>query len=199
MSCLSLLLAGSLITGPQIAPIGVLSPTRLVCEYQKSPMGIDTTKPRLSWWLNSNKRNQMQAGYQVAVSSSREKLNRDQFDLWNSGQVRSDQSTFIEYAGKPLKSEQQCWWKVRVWDQEGKVSHWSEPALWTMGILKPSDWKGRWIGATEKLSNLKSFSVHGYHALEASQANDTKWVQLDLRQSVPIESINLYPPKPAGF
>jgi len=176
-----------------------MSPNRLVCEYQKSPIGIDTPKPRLSWWLTSSQRNQVQAGYQIVVSSTRDKLERGQFDLWNSGHVRSDQSVFVEYGGKTLKSEQQCWWKVRVWDGSGKQSHWSEPSLWTMGILRPVDWKGKWIGATDQLSNLKTFSVHGYHALESRTESDSKWVQLDLGKIMPIDSIVLYPPKPAGF
>jgi hypothetical protein len=55
----------------------------------------------------------------------------------------------IEYAGSPLRSAQECWWKVRVFDQAGAASPWSEPGRWTMGILSPSDWHGaQWIGAT---------------------------------------------------
>ena len=48
--------------------------------------------------------------------------------------------------GKPLASHESCWWKVRVWDQDGKVSAWSTPARWTMGLLDAEDWTARWIG-----------------------------------------------------
>ena len=35
-----------------------------------------------------------------------------------------------------------CWWKVRVWDQDGTPSAWSTPAHWTMGPLEAGDWTG---------------------------------------------------------
>ena len=63
--------------------------------------------------------------------------------------MTSDQSIQVRYAGKALASEQECFWKVRVWDEQGKPSAWSQPARWTMGLLKPSDWHGKWIGLDE--------------------------------------------------
>ncbi len=54
----------------------------------------------------------------------------------------------IAYGGKPLISNQPCWWKVRVWDQADAPSAWSPIAQWTMGILSDTDWNGaKWIGA----------------------------------------------------
>jgi len=38
-----------------------------------------------------------------------------------------------------------CYWKVRVWDKDGKASDWSGPAEWSMGLLDPDDWKTKWI------------------------------------------------------
>ena len=67
----------------------------------------------------------------------------DKGDLWDSGKVTSDQSIQVRYAGKPLVSEQECFWKVQVWDEQGKASGWSRPARWSMGLLQPSDWHGK--------------------------------------------------------
>jgi alpha-L-rhamnosidase len=52
----------------------------------------------------------------------------------------------IEYGGKKLLSRQRVRWKVRVWDQDGSVSPWSEDAFWAAGLLRPGDWKAKWIG-----------------------------------------------------
>ena len=47
-----------------------------------------------------------------------------------------------------LRSHQPCFWKVRVWDKDGRPSAWSKPALWSMGLLDPSDWaRAEWIGS----------------------------------------------------
>ena len=145
---LSLLLVGFLCPSAQAAE-GILAPTDLRCEYRKNPLGIDTAKPRLSWHLDAadpNARGQGQRAYQVLAASSEERLRNDQGDFWDTGRVESDKSIQVPYGGKPLASGTPVWWKVRVWDSAGKPSAWSEPALWSMGLLKRADWKGEWIG-----------------------------------------------------
>ena len=105
----------------------------LSCEYLDDPVGIDSVAPRLSWWLCSEKRGQVQTAYQILVASNVERLAADEGDLWDSGRVKSDQATHVEYDGKPLESHQRCYWKVRAWDKNGQPSKWSKPGVWTMG------------------------------------------------------------------
>ena len=118
----------------------------LRCEYLVNPMGIDITEPRLSWILKSGQRSCMQKAYHILVASSVDLLEQEKGDLWNSGKVKSDQNNQIVYKGKTLKSRMRCYWKVRIWDQDGRVSPWSEPATWTMGLLESEDWQAKWIG-----------------------------------------------------
>ena len=117
----------------------------LKCELLSNPLGIDAKHPRLSWQLESLQRGTKQTAYRVIVSSSREKLNKNEGDLWDSGKENSDQSLMITYNGKQLKSREDCFWKVKVWTNYGE-SDWSEPAYWSMGFLYYKDWIGRWIG-----------------------------------------------------
>jgi len=122
---------------------------RLRCEYKTDPVGIDVTHPRLSWQLaavDPALRGLTQGAWQVLVSSSPERLEAGDADLWDSGRTESDQSAQIAYAGKQLASAQPCFWKVRVWDQDGQPSDWSAPGCWVMGLLKREDWKAQWIG-----------------------------------------------------
>jgi alpha-L-rhamnosidase len=119
---------------------------RLRCEYLENPLGIDVVKPRLSWSLSPGPRGLRQSGYQILVASTPENLRRDRGDLWDSGKVCSEQSTFVVYRGRPLTSGIRCQWKVRVWDGADRASVWSSPAMWSMGLLQEADWHGRWIG-----------------------------------------------------
>ena len=96
-----------------------LGPADLRCEYLENPLGIDSPKPRLSWRLDSSVRGQRQTAYRVLVASSPEKLKDNLGDLWDTGKVASDQSTHVDYGGKPLESSAQCVWKVSVWDKDG--------------------------------------------------------------------------------
>jgi hypothetical protein len=79
------------------------------------------------------------------VASLEALLKKDRGDLWDSGKVASDQSIQVEYAGRPLASRQQCFWKVKVWTLTS--SAWSKPAFWSMGLLTPADWQAKWVKA----------------------------------------------------
>lgn len=142
MSVTFLLIHANIIVQAQ----STIKPVQLTCEYLVNPLGIDVKEPRLSWILESDKRGECQTAYQILVSSSPELLSKDQGDIWNSGKVTSDQTVHVLYSGKQLASGMQYWWKVRVWDQSGKTSDWSESATWTMGLLQTEDWQAKWIG-----------------------------------------------------
>jgi alpha-L-rhamnosidase len=115
-------------------------------EYHINPLGIDQTAPRLSWIVKADRRGAMQSAYRIIVASSRDKLNKGMGDLWDTGKVASSQANQIVYEGQPLGSGIRCYWKVKIWDENGLESGWSETALWSMGLLKNSDWQGQWIG-----------------------------------------------------
>jgi alpha-L-rhamnosidase len=129
--------------------------TGLRCEYRTNPLCVDVAAPRLSWILESGKRGILQTGYEILVASSRQLLKQNHGDLWESGKVPSDQSCQIVYAGKPLNTRTMCFWKVRVWDNQGGTSPFSEPSMWRMGLLSSSDWKAQWIGLKVDTADLR--------------------------------------------
>ena len=129
------------------APLASMQPAQLRCEYRENPLGVDVPQPRLSWVLLSAQRGEVQTAFQLLAASSLENLARNQGDLWDSGQVKSAQTVNVAYAGQPLPSARQVFWKVRAWDKAGQPSPWSAPASWTMGLLNETDWQAKWIGA----------------------------------------------------
>src|SRR5258706_8687240 len=76
----------------------------LTCEYQRSPLGIDVARPRLSWRLEASERDVRQTAYQILVAGSVSALDANHGDLWDSGRVDSRQSTHRQYEGPPLQS-----------------------------------------------------------------------------------------------
>jgi hypothetical protein len=124
-----------------------LSIHELRCEYAADPLGVDSPAPRLFWKLQSSTRGQRQTAYKILVASSASLLDNNHGDLWDTGKVASDETTQIPYQGQPLASAQKVFWKVAAWDKDGSQSSWSKPAAWTMGLLQPSDWQGRWVGS----------------------------------------------------
>src|ERR1700677_919289 len=125
---------------------GSVVPVNLQCEYRSIPLGIDVAQPRLMWQVQSDERDQAQTGYQILVATSKELLQNGHWDLWDSGRISSDETVNITYSGKPRASGGTSFWKVRVWDKNGRKSEWSAPAMWSTGLLEPKDWQGKWIG-----------------------------------------------------
>lgn len=119
-------------------------PRELRCEYMVRPLGLDEVQPRLSWQMHDVRMGAAQTAYQIVAASSVARLLKKP-DFWDSGRIRSDECLDIVWGGKKLKSRQQIFWQVRLWDQTGQVSDWSEPAYFEMGLLKPSDWLACWI------------------------------------------------------
>lgn len=122
-------------------------PIDLKCEYARDPLGVDNPQPQLSWLLQASNSGHRQSAYQVLVASSPAELTKNKGDFWDSGRVRSEESTHIQYGGRPLTALLRVYWKVRLWDKDGRASDWSLPAAWEMGLLKPSDWQAQWIGS----------------------------------------------------
>jgi alpha-L-rhamnosidase len=125
---------------------------KLKCDFKENPLGIESTRPSLSWQLQSSQREQNQSAYRILVADQLQLLDKNLGNIWDSGKQVSNKSIQIEYAGKSLQSAQKYYWKVMVWDAKGKASAWSTAAHWQMGLLAEKDWSGAsWI-ALEKIA-----------------------------------------------
>jgi len=120
-----------------------------VCEGFVEPLGLHDATPTFSWKLPAGVRHQM--AYRIQVSET--KL------VWDSGWVKSDQSVFVPYGGKPLESRQKMTWRVDYKDQDGNVGGWSAPATFELGLLSSNDWKAKWIRPANDLPELESTSM----------------------------------------
>ncbi|MEP6806138.1 MAG: family 78 glycoside hydrolase catalytic domain, partial [Flavobacterium sp.] len=128
---------------------GQILPVHLKTEMAENPLAVVQNQPRLSWQLVSKESNASQIGYNIMVASSEEKLKNDEADIWNSGRINSDKNLQIAYGGSPLKNETKYFWKVKVWNQTGKVSKWSKTASFRTASLE-SELNPIWIGAITK-------------------------------------------------
>ncbi|MDP9234062.1 MAG: glycoside hydrolase family 78 protein [Actinomycetota bacterium] len=113
---------------------------------RRDPLGFGGRVPRLSWKLCSEaSRGIRQTAYQIQV-----RPDADTQVSWDSGRVDSRASIGVRYQGPPVESRRRYRWRVRVWGEDGAAGEWSEPATWEMGLLEPTDWTARWIGAPDR-------------------------------------------------
>jgi alpha-L-rhamnosidase len=123
-----------------------LRPDKLTCEYLSNPLGLDVEKPRFSWTLVSPERAAAQRAYELIVSDDSAFIKKGKGTTWASAKVVASQSLHVLYSGKPLQPFTRYYWRVRVWDEKGRLSAWSEPAHFETAMLQASDWKAHWIG-----------------------------------------------------
>ena len=134
---------------PAIAAPPMLWVAGLQVDGVNAPLGLQSATPLLSWRIDSGRRNTLQGAFRIEAASTSERLVAGDADVWDSGKIASDRCFAVPYAGPALRSRQQVWWRVQVWDQDGAVSAPSAPSRWEMGLLKPEDWQAAWIAATD--------------------------------------------------
>ena len=119
--------------------------TSLTTDYKNSPIGIDNPTPKLSWIIQSDQGNTLQESYELRAALTFMDVTKGRKLVWNSEKVLSAQSVHIPYGGEPLKSYQRVYWQVRVVDNHGNTSNWSEAAYFEMGRLPDTHWGAAWI------------------------------------------------------
>lgn len=123
---------------PGLSQSGV---TGLRCEYRENPLGIDQSKPRLSWqWTNA--RAAAQTAYRILVASDKKRLLTGEADIWDS-QVQTSDAQMVYFGGSPLKAHTRYWWRVET--QAGNKSFKSDPAWFETAKMQASDWAAAWI------------------------------------------------------
>jgi alpha-L-rhamnosidase len=119
----------------------------LTTEHMSDPLGIDTSHPLLGWVITSAARGISQSKYQIRVATDKSSLESGKDLVWDSGPVNSAQSFDVPYGGPALTPQTQYFWHVRVWDNNGTVSPWSQPAAsFETAFLDPGQFHGSWIG-----------------------------------------------------
>ncbi|WP_413116654.1 family 78 glycoside hydrolase catalytic domain [Streptomyces sp. CY1] len=147
----AVLLATALVTGnPAAAVDSGFQVSGATVDGRADPLGVDAARPLLGWKLDTESHNVVQSAYRILVSTSAEQLAHNHGNVWDSGRRHSDESVGVPYGGRRLAPRTRYYWKVRVWDGQGRASTWSAPSSWETALLAPEDWAGaRWIGPSD--------------------------------------------------
>lgn len=106
---------------------------------------IDTKKPVFSWKLTSSKKNVFQTFYKIEVFRK-----DDNFLMWNSGEIESENSNGIEYEGKELSPTTEYFVKICVKNNFGEYAQSQKKIETTFLCDDFSCWDGaKFIGAPE--------------------------------------------------
>ena len=96
---------------------------------------IRNEKPSFGWIVNDVKPNTLQIAYHILVASDANLLAQNQGDMWDSRRTESDNSTSVQYNGKPLQPNTVYYWKVQTWSNHGEESPYSAPKSFLTATL----------------------------------------------------------------
>ncbi|MCA1760038.1 MAG: alpha-rhamnosidase, partial [Bacteroidales bacterium] len=124
-----------------------LKVNNLKCEHLQNPIGIDETHPRFTWQLKSGQPGFLQSAFQLVVGTDEEEVASGKGSVWESGAVNSSVIPAV-YNGPELHPFTRYFWSVRVLNESGTWSDWSEVAFFETGMMDQTNWKGKWITDT---------------------------------------------------
>ncbi len=120
--------------------------SKLLVNSKENPAAIESKQPVFSWVVEADGFNKSQSAYHILVASSKENLNEDDAEIWNSSKVASDQSAHVVFSGKSLAALEKYYWKVKIWDESGNASNWSDVQTFEMGLMHQENWgASKWI------------------------------------------------------
>lgn len=108
-------------------------PSGMMVEFIRDPSNVRILdlKPEFTWIVPQNAK--IQTAFQILVASTREKLEMDIADIWNSGRIINPGSSEVEFGGTGLSPNSTFYWKVRIWDSRNNPSEYSGIQSFTTG------------------------------------------------------------------
>jgi alpha-L-rhamnosidase len=114
----------------------------LTAEFRSKWLGSDVKKPRFSWHSQSSRRGVLQTAYRLQVAAADSEFTQL---LWDTGRMDAAQSQLIEYGGAALQSRTRYEYRVKIWDNYGQESEWSEADWFETALLDSAEWTAKWI------------------------------------------------------
>lgn len=130
-----------------------IAPINLECEYLSRPIGVDMEHPRLSWMMQDERKGARQTAYQLVVGTDSISVGKGNGDCWNTGKINSS-VTLISYAGSALKPFTKYFWRVSIWDKDGKAVQTKTISSFETGMMTMRNWTGTWISDGNSIHNL---------------------------------------------
>ncbi|MEM6377062.1 MAG: alpha-L-rhamnosidase C-terminal domain-containing protein [Bacteroidota bacterium] len=153
-------------------------PSNLTIEQIRKPglVKIIDSRPEFGWTLPATA--EYQTGYQILLSSTQSLIQQDQGDIWDSGQIWSNQSVEVALGAAALAENTTYFWKVRYYDVDGKASEYSKVQAFQTGVFSTESTTSNFTQiekikpvATKKLDHGSYFIDFGKAAFASLEIN----------------------------
>jgi alpha-L-rhamnosidase len=118
--------------------------TRMRCEYQTSPINIDSPNPRLTWnYIDGDAF--VQGSSRILIATDKKSLGKQGSKgfIFDSNLVAGNKAEFI--CNTALKPFTRYYWQVIACDKNGRDKVKSAIASFETAMTSPSEWHAKWI------------------------------------------------------
>jgi alpha-L-rhamnosidase len=140
------------------------APENLHVELIRNPFGLilKDKKPEFGWQVPKGLI--FQSAYQILVSSSLEKSDQNNGDIWDTGKILGQQSYNITYEGGDLEENKTYYWKVRLWDGDNRTGRYSQSQVFKIG------------GSEQYLTTANRFQQENILPLTIKEVEENTWL-----------------------
>ena len=119
----------------------MLNVNTILMDYLTEPVGVEET-PRFGWLAEDDQPDALQTAYQLQLAQEASFA----APLWDSGWVMSEESAHVDVPELPLEAAARYFARVRIRDNHGQESPWSDTASFVTGLVH-HEWQGAFITA----------------------------------------------------
>lgn len=139
------------------------------CNYEVSPEGVYPSQPCLSWDLVSSHKGSEQKEYRLLISDNPKQLAEGDGNIYDSHWVNDRAKQAVLPQSVLLKSGKRYYWKVKIRDEKGALSEWSQTDSFVTSLRDTKEWGDAiWVSNEElpedkvlkqAIPNYKDFEV----------------------------------------
>ncbi|OQY31845.1 MAG: hypothetical protein B6241_13040 [Spirochaetaceae bacterium 4572_59] len=122
----------------------MLNVLKISCNYENKLLGSDDRTVMFGWIIGADGKNITQEAYSIEINGVK------------SDWVESDQSVHVPYNGTELTPSTRYNYRVKVRDNRGEESPWSEPDWFETGLLSWEKWMAPFISPRSEREGEKS-------------------------------------------
>jgi alpha-L-rhamnosidase len=158
-----------------------VTPAGLRCAHLDNPLGVAPDRARFGWEDGC-----AQAAFQLQVFTGDR-------PYWDSGEITSAESADVPYGGPPLAPGGRYWWRVRVRNEAGVATRWSQPATFEVELDPDDGWLvPSWIGLGPVRESFTPPSGSGPADHVAEALRPAPYLRREFAVSRPVEFARLH-------
>lgn len=151
-------------------------------KYLEFPWCTDRKRPVFSFAVDGDVQDAHVKYFKILVATSEDLLDESTGDMWDSGIIKSDNTSGILYAGKELADKTTYYYRVYAMVNDRAIK--SKTCMFTMGMIHRSSWQCTFIGAAHDALEMTDVAKEAKTGLPAPYFRKSFNVEKPIKRAI---------------